>query len=104
MNPAETRDVQREANLSAADLYAKAGNTPKAVGMLERFVVTYPTPVSDSIEARQKLLDIAASAGNTERVSYWQREIINAVMRGEATPEAGLERIVKESNALMKST
>src|SRR4029077_13188716 len=52
MNPAETRDVQREANLTAADLYTKSGNTPKAVGMLERFVVTYPTPVEDSIEAR----------------------------------------------------
>ncbi len=57
LNPAETRDVQREANLTAADLYAKSGNTPKAVGMLERFVVTYPTPVADSIEARQKLAD-----------------------------------------------
>jgi outer membrane protein assembly factor BamD (BamD/ComL family) len=70
MNPAETKDVQREANLSAADLYAKAGNTPKAVGMLEHFVVAYPTPVSDSIEARQKLLEIADKAGNAEKVSY----------------------------------
>jgi tetratricopeptide (TPR) repeat protein len=78
MNPAETKDIQREANLQAADLYAKAGNTTKAVGMLERFVVTYPTPVSDSIEARQKLLDIADKAGNAERVTYWQREIVNA--------------------------
>src|SRR4051812_43485949 len=78
MNPAETKDIQREANLQAADLYAKAGNTPKAVGMLERFVVTYPTPVSDSIEARQKLLEIANTAGNAERVAYWQREIVNA--------------------------
>ena len=48
MNPAESKDIQREANLQAAELYAKAGNTPKAVGMLERFVVAYPTPVSDS--------------------------------------------------------
>src|SRR4051812_20076505 len=78
MNPAESKDVQREANLTAADLYAKAGNTPKAVGMLERFVVTYPAPVADSIEARQKLADIADKAGNAERVAYWQREIINA--------------------------
>jgi cellulose synthase operon protein C len=78
MNPGESKDIQREANLQAADLYAKAGNTPKATTMLERFVVTYPTPVSDSIEARQKLLDIASAAHNTERVTYWQREIVNA--------------------------
>jgi tetratricopeptide (TPR) repeat protein len=78
LNPAESRDIQREANLSAADLYAKAGNTSKAVGMLERFVVTYPTPVSDSIEARQKLADIAGQAGNTEGQRRWQREIVAA--------------------------
>ena len=77
-NPAESRDVQREANLNAADLYAKAGNTPKAVGMLEHFIVTYPTPVIDSIEARQKLADIAGSAGQIDKQRYWQREIVNA--------------------------
>ena len=78
MNPAETKEIQREANLQAADLYTKAGNTPKAVGMLERFVVAYPTPVADSIEARQKLADIAGSAGNLEKQRTWQREIVNA--------------------------
>jgi tetratricopeptide (TPR) repeat protein len=78
LNPAESRDIQREANLQAADLYAKAGNTPKAVTMLERFVTTYPTPVADSIEARQKLADIAGNAGNVEGQRRWQREIIAA--------------------------
>ena len=78
MNPAESKDIQREANLQAADLYAKAGNTPKAVGMLERFVVTYPTPVADSIEARRKLAEIAGTAGNIDKQRSWQREIVNA--------------------------
>src|SRR5690349_10965518 len=63
LNPAESKDIQREANLQAAELYAKAGNTPKAVGMLERFVVTYPTPVADAIEARWKLAEIAGTQG-----------------------------------------
>src|SRR6188768_4010766 len=78
LNPAESKDIQREANLQAADLYAKAGNTPKAVGMLERFVVTYPTPVADSIEARWKLAEISGSAGNIDKQRAWQREIVNA--------------------------
>ena len=78
LNPAESRDVQREANLSAADLYAKAGNTTKAVGMLEHFVATYPTPVADSVEARWKLAEIAGSAGNLDKQRYWQREIVAA--------------------------
>jgi tetratricopeptide (TPR) repeat protein len=78
LNPAESRDVQREANLTAADLYTKAGNTTKSVAMLERFVVTYPTPVADSIEARQKLADIAGTAGQLDRQRHWQREIVSA--------------------------
>src|SRR5688572_879831 len=78
MNQAETKEIQREANLQAADLYAKAGNTPKAVGMLERFVVAYPTPVADSVEARWKLAEIAGTAGNLEKQRSWQREIVNA--------------------------
>ncbi len=78
LNPAETKEIQREANLQAADLYAKAGNSVKAVSMLEHFVVAYPTPVADSIEARQKLADIAGTAGNLEKQRSWQREIVTA--------------------------
>jgi len=42
--------------------------------------------------------------GQSVKIWRTQREIINSVMRGETTPEAGLDRIVKESNALMKGT
>jgi len=41
--------------------------------------------------------------GNSVRVWRAQRDIINSVMRGMETPEAGLDRIVKESNTLMKA-
>ena len=41
-------------------------------------MVTYPTPVADSIEARQKLADIAGTAGQVDKQRYWQREIVNA--------------------------
>jgi len=40
--------------------------------------------------------------GNAVRIWRSQRDIVTAVMRGEATPEAGLERMVKETNAMMK--
>lgn len=41
--------------------------------------------------------------GNSVRIWRAQRDIINSVMRGNETPEAGLERLVKESNTLMKA-
>jgi tetratricopeptide (TPR) repeat protein len=49
-----------------------------AVPLLEKLVAQYRTPVGERIETRQKLADYAASSGNTERVAYWQKEIIKA--------------------------
>jgi cellulose synthase operon protein C len=76
--PGEDRAVQREALLQSADLYAKAGNTPKAVGMLEKFVATNPTPVQDAEEARQHLADYAEKSGDLARRDHWYQEIIRA--------------------------
>lgn len=77
-NPAEDRAVQREALLQSADLYARANNVPKAVGMLERFVSSNPTPVTDAEEARQRLADYAGKSGDSARREYWYHEIIKA--------------------------
>lgn len=40
--------------------------------------------------------------GNSVRVWRTQRETLVGVMRGEIAPEAGLERLIKETNALLK--
>jgi tetratricopeptide (TPR) repeat protein len=77
-SPTEEPAVRREAQLQSADLYAKAGNTPKAVAMLEKFVATNPTPVTDAVEARQRLADYAAKGGDLTRRDYWYRQIIAA--------------------------
>lgn len=77
-NPAEDRKVQREALLQSADLYAKANNTPKAVSMLEKFIAGNPTPISDAVEARQRLADYAGKRGDVAKQDYWYREIIKA--------------------------
>jgi len=77
-NPAEDKAVQREALMQSADLYAKAGNTPKAMGMLEKFVDSNPTPIGDAIEARQRLADYAQKSGDIPRRDRWYHEIIRA--------------------------
>ena len=40
--------------------------------------------------------------GNSVRIWRQQREVIAGVMRGEIQPKAGLERMVSETEALMK--
>jgi len=83
-NPAEDKKVQREALLQSADLYSKANNTPKAVSMLEKFISTNPTPMSDAEEARQRLADYAAKSGDVGKRDFWYREIIKADAQGGA--------------------
>jgi len=77
-NPAENQAVQREALMQSADLYSKAGNTPRAMGMLEKFVGTNPTPLTDAEEARQRLADYAGKSGDITRRDRWYQEIIRA--------------------------
>ena len=75
-NPAESRAVQREALVQSADLYAKAGNTPHAMTMLERFIDSNPTPLADAEEARQRLADYSAKSGDSARRDHWYQEIV----------------------------
>jgi cellulose synthase operon protein C len=77
-NSHEDRAVVHEAIAKAADLYEQSGDTTHCVAMLERLVREYPTPVSDAIEVRQRLLDFATKSGDLERSHYWQREIVKA--------------------------
>ena len=77
-DPKESRQMQREALLQSADLYTKANNMPKAVVMLEKFIVTNPTPVADAMEARQRLADYAEKNGDVVKRDTWYREIVKA--------------------------
>jgi tetratricopeptide (TPR) repeat protein len=77
-SPKETPEVQREATLQAADLYDKAGNTPKARAMLEAFVKHFPQPLNPAMEARNKLSIYAGKAGDINNRDYWMRDIIAA--------------------------
>jgi tetratricopeptide (TPR) repeat protein len=77
-DPKEDRKVQREALMQSADLYTKANNMPKAIVMLEKFVATNPTPVSDAMEARQRLADYADKNGEVAKRDTWYREIVKA--------------------------
>jgi len=74
----QSPELRLEALNIAAEQYEKSGNTAKAITLLERLVAEFPTPVAERIETRQKLADYAARAGNAERVTYWQREIVKA--------------------------
>ena len=74
----ETPEVQREATLQAADLYAKAGNSTKSRVMLEAFIKHFPQPLNPAMEARNKLSLIAAKAGDLSGRDVWLKDIVAA--------------------------
>ena len=62
-------EIRREALWKAADLYETSGSMTSEHRVLEDIVTRYPNPLSESLEARYRLLEIAESTGNeAERV------------------------------------
>ena len=87
--PAQTPALRKEALHRAADLYAQAHDTPRAMAALEKLVAQYPTPLADAQEARQHLADYAATGGDVTARDRWYREIVRA------DAEAGAQRTAR---------
>jgi len=58
-------EVRREALWKAAELYRQSGITSGEQRVLEDIVARYPNPISESIEARYRMLEIAEADGNS---------------------------------------
>ena len=58
-------EIRREALWKAAELYESAGAMTSEHRVLEDIITRYPNPLSESIEARFRLLEIAEATGNS---------------------------------------
>ena len=81
-----TDDVRREALWKAADLYKGAGSMSSEQRVLGNIIAQYPNPLSESIEARFRLLEISRTVGDEAAVAAGLEEIV----RVDAT--AGAQR------------
>lgn len=79
-------EVKQEALWRAAELYASTGQTPAAATAYARYVETYPSPVPQAVEARQKLVGLAEQHGDYPARMAWLESIVQADM------SAGTER------------
>ncbi len=79
-------DVRREALWKASDLYAQSGTVDAERRVLNNIVARFPDPISESIEARARLLEIARQQGNDQEVVSRLEELV----RVDAT--AGAQR------------
>jgi cellulose synthase operon protein C len=71
-------EVKREALWRSAELYAGSGQGVQAAAVYGRFVERYPRPVTEAVEARQKLVEIAQTNGNQAERARWLKDIVTA--------------------------
>jgi TolA-binding protein len=68
--PTSTDDTKREALWKASELYEQDGSIADEQRVLNEIITRYPNPISESIEARARLLEIAELSGDEqERVA-----------------------------------
>ncbi|MCH7829580.1 MAG: tetratricopeptide repeat protein [Proteobacteria bacterium] len=69
-------DVRREALWKASDLYQETGKLSGERRVLGNILQRYPNPLSESIEVRFRLLEIARRTGNDDEVTVRLRELV----------------------------
>jgi TolA-binding protein len=71
-------EVHREALWRAAELYEAESRPADETRVLAEIVQRFPNPLAESIEARQRLADLAGEAGALANRSDWLESIIDA--------------------------
>ncbi|MDH3847699.1 MAG: tetratricopeptide repeat protein [Gammaproteobacteria bacterium] len=77
-------EVRREALWKSSELYEAGGIVASEKRVLESIVERYPDPLSESIEARYRLLEIAEAQGNSAEVTARLNDMIDVDARAGA--------------------
>jgi TolA-binding protein len=74
--PGSSDDVRREALWKASELYKDSGHAGREQKVLEDIVARYPDPLSESIEARYRLLQLAEASGDRQAVTARLEDLV----------------------------
>ncbi len=74
--PSSTDDMRRDALWQASELYETSGATSAEQRVLNNIIARYPNPLSESIEARYRLLEIARDSGSAADVTARLEELV----------------------------
>ncbi|MET0379629.1 MAG: tetratricopeptide repeat protein, partial [Spongiibacteraceae bacterium] len=83
--------TRREALLSAAELYQKAGDTNNAVARYRDYVQQYPAPFGQAMEARYQITELLkTTGGNSQANKVLRRQWLDQIISADAA--AGAQR------------
>ena len=74
---AESDELKREAQYTAADYYLKAGNTAKALITFRKYAHTYPEPFDIAQEVRFKMSEFYRQSNEPNKQNFWFRKILS---------------------------
>ncbi len=74
--PGSSDDMRREALWKASELYKDSGHSSREQKVLEDIVARYPDPLSESIEARYRLLQLAEASGDNQARTARLEELV----------------------------
>jgi len=74
--PGSSDDMRREALWKASELYKDSGHSGREQKVLEDIVARYPDPLSESIEARYRLLQLAEASGDNQARTARLEELV----------------------------
>lgn len=97
--PGQAPEAQREALIQAGTLYEKAGDGNKAVSAWASYVQRFPEPLGPALEARFKLAELAAGAGDASARKR-QLEAIVASDRGAGSARTDRSRYLAATASL----
>lgn len=72
----KTPELRREAGWQAAELYAQANQSALAISAYKVLVKDFPEPLEQSLEARQKLVELYDKQNDMAKRDYWLKQII----------------------------
>jgi tetratricopeptide (TPR) repeat protein len=81
-NKNKEAQVRREALWQAAELYEKAGSDQRAVGVYERYVAQFASPLEPAIEARSRLANLSHKLGQAKAQFAWLDRLVKAERNG----------------------
>lgn len=74
--PGSSDDVRREALWKASELYKDSGHAGREQKVLEDIVARYPDPLSESIEAQYRLLQLAEGSGDPQAITARLEDLV----------------------------
>jgi TolA-binding protein len=91
-------EMHREAMWNAAELYESSGEIQDARRMWRQYVAVFPNPISESMEVRQRLADLATEAEDARDRRDW----LVAIISTDAT--AGSQRTDRTKTLAARAT